>query len=181
MRAGEMTDVFIGRVVKAVGIRGELKLDPSADFWEGVLRSRNLVLLVETEAGIEQRTFVVERFRPHKTGYVVGIRGVTDRNHAEALVGGDVVIDPSGIDVELPSGKLPFQVLGSRVLSAEGKVLGVVTSILHSPAHDLYEVTGEKGTFMVPAVSEFVKSIDDRKRELVIETIPGLIDEETDE
>lgn len=176
-----MTDVFIGRLVKAVGIRGELKLDPSGDFWEGVLRSRKLVLLLDTETGVEERPLVVEGFRPHKNGYVVGIRGVEDRNQAEALVGGDVIVDASSIDVELPERVLPFQVLGCRVVSTKGKLLGEVASVLHSAAHDVYEVAGERGTFMVPAVPEFIKSIDEDKRELVIETIPGLIDEETEE
>ena len=178
MRAGQMTDVLVGRVVKAFGIRGELKLDPAGDFWEDVLRSRNLVLRRQTEAGIEERAFVVERYRPQGNCYIVVAAGVGDRDGAEGLVGSEVLIDSSRIDVDLPERKLPFQVVGARVLSDDGRVLGEVTAFLSSPAHDLYEVTGEKGTFMVPAVPAFVVAMDEGKREIVIKTIPGLIDEE---
>lgn len=179
--SGRGAQVFIGRLVKAVGIRGELKLDPSDDFWEGALHSERLMLILETEAGIARRSFVVERFRPQKTGYVVKARGVSDRDRGEELVGGDVVIDAAEIDVELPKGVLPFQVLGARVRKVDGKVIGEVTSVLHSPAHNLFEITGPLGRFMVPAVPEFIKSIDERNKELVIDIIPGLIDEESND
>lgn len=175
-----MTDVFLGWVVKAFGIRGELKLDPAGDFWEGVLRSGNLVLRVETEAGLEERPFVVERYRPHGSCYVLEVAGVGDRNQAEALVGGEVLIDGSQIDVDLPRRKLPFQVVGTRVRSVEGRVLGEVTAVLFSAAHEIYEVTGEKGTFLVPAVAEFVVAMNDDEREMVIKTIPGLVGEENE-
>ena len=181
MKAGEMTDILLGRVVKAFGIRGELKLDPAADFWEGALRSRNLVLRRRTDAGLEERGLVVAHYRPQGACYIVRLAGVEDRNHAEELVGSELLIDESTIDVALPDVNLPFQVLGARVRSVEGEVLGEVTAVLFSPAHDVYEVTGKKGTFMVPAVAEFVTEIDDEKREIVIRTIPGLIGEGDDE
>jgi len=175
-----MAQVRIGRVVKAVGIRGELKLDPSDDFWEEALDSRSLALRLETAAGVEQRAIRVEKHRPHKGGYVIAVSDVRDRNAAEGLVGAEVVIDSAHIDVELPRRALPFQILGAKALSTAGEVLGEVTAVFHSAAHDLYEISGPRGTFMVPAVSEFVKSVDEEKREIVIEIIPGLIDEETE-
>jgi 16S rRNA processing protein RimM len=175
MKAVEMTDVFLARVVKAFGIRGELKLDPAEDFWEGVLRSRNLVLRTETEDGSEERSFVVERYRPHGSCWVVEVAGVGDRDRAEELVGSDVLIDRSRIDVDLPFRRLPFQVVGSEVRSEDGRVLGEVTGVLFSPAHELYEVTGKAGTFLVPAVPEFVVAVDDDRKAVVIRTIPGLV------
>ena len=173
-----MADVFLGRLVKAFGIRGELKLDPTADFWEEILRSKRLVLRRETDEGIEERPFVLSRFRPHGKCYVVVVEGVTDRNAAEELAGGELFIDGENIDVDLPEERLPFQVIGAAVKSAEGKALGEVTAVIFSPAHDVYEVSGPEGSFMVPAVPEFVVSIDDEAREIVIKTIPGLLDAE---
>lgn len=171
-----MTDVFLGRLVKAFGIRGELKLDPTADFWEDILRSKRLVLRRETGGRVEEKPFALERFRPHGRCWVVDVEGVSDRNAAEELVGAELFIDGSDIDVDLPEERLPFQVLGAVVRSIEGKELGEVTGVVFSPAHDLYEVSGPEGSFMVPAVPEFVVSIDDEKREIIIRTIPGLVD-----
>ncbi len=176
-----MPDVYLGRLVKAFGIRGSLKLDPAVDFWEGVLDSKRLVLRTKTADGVEERAVALVSSRPHGNGYVVDIEGVTDRNAAEDLAGSELFIDADGIDVELPEKRLPFQVIGAAVRSTDGKRLGDVSDVFFSPAHDVYEVRGERGTFMVPAVPEFVVSIDADKREITIRTIPGLVDEEDEE
>jgi 16S rRNA processing protein RimM len=181
MKAVAMPDVYIGRLVKAFGIRGALKLDPAPDFWEGVLESKRLVLRRSTVDGTEERVVVLAASRPHGNAYVVDVEGVTDRNAAEGLAGSDLFIDAGEIDVDLPEKKLPFQVVGAAVRTVEGKRLGEVTDVFFSPAHDVYVVRGSKGTFMVPAVAEFVVSIDEGKREITIRTIPGLVDEEDEE
>jgi len=181
MRAVAMPDVYLGRLVKAFGIRGALKFNPAADFWEGVLASKHLVLRTETADGSEKREVVLSSSRPHGNGYVVDLEGVTDRNAAEDLAGSELFIDAGNIDVELPEKKLPFQVIGAAVRTPEGRVLGEVTNVIFSPAHDVYEVGGERGTFLVPAVPEFVVSMDADKREITVRTIPGLVGEEDEE
>ena len=181
MKAVAMPDVYLGCLVKAFGIRGALKFDPAADFWDGVLASKRLVLRTKAVDGVQERSVVLSASRPHGDDYVVEVEGVTDRNAAEDLAGSELFIDADNIDVELPARKLPFQVIGAAVRSTEGKPLGEVTDVVFSPAHDVYEVRGDRGTFMVPAVPEFVVSIDADKREITIRTIPGLVDEEDEE
>jgi len=171
-----MTHVVVGHVVKAFGIRGELKLHPTADFWEEVLESERLELRSEGEAGVQSRTIRLERKRPHGRGsYVIKIDGVDDRNAAEALVGSEVVIDQDELDVELPGYLLPFQVVGARVKDEDGHLLGAVRCVIYSAAHDIYEVEGERGDFMVPAVPEIVTDWNEDDRELTIRPLPGLL------
>ncbi|UCG51971.1 MAG: 16S rRNA processing protein RimM [Candidatus Latescibacterota bacterium] len=172
-----MTDVFLGRLVKAFGIRGEIKLHPTDDFWEEVLASKCLTLRRETTDGVEEEPVIVKRYRPHKNSYVVTLDGVADRNQAEALVGGELFIDDEKIDVELPKQKRPFQIIGTTVKDADGAIVGEVTSVIFSAAHDVYEVSGGGRVFLVPAVPEFIVSMDEEKRELVIRPVPGLMDE----
>ena len=181
MKAVAMADVYLGRLVKAFGIRGALKLVPAPDFWEAVLESKRLVLRRSAADGTEERAVVLTGSRPHGNGYVVDVEGVADRNAAEDIAGSDLFIDAGEIDVDLPEKKLPFQVVGAVVRTAEGMKLGEVTDVFFSPAHDVYEVRGSRGSFMVPAVPEFVVSIDEGKREITIRTIPGLVDEVDEE
>ncbi len=171
-----MTDVIIGRLVKAFGIRGEVKFNPTDDFWDDVLGSKKLTFRRETAEGVEEGPFAIKHFRPHKNCYVFTFDGVKDRNSAEALVGTDIIVDIDNIDIDLPEQRRPFQVVGMTVKDEEGNVLGTVSSVIFSPAHDVYEVTGESGDFMFPAISEFVISLDEDTKEIVIRPIPGLID-----
>ena len=172
-----MTDIYLGRIVKAFGIKGELKFHPSEDFWEDVLESKRLTVHSRGEDDGATSPLALERVRPHGRSYVVKVRGIDDRNAAESLVGGDVFVSDDELDVDYPEMPLPFQLIGMTVADEAGERLGEVTSVLYSAAHDIYEITGERGSFLVPAVPEFVLSIDRDARSMVVKTLPGLIEE----
>lgn len=170
-------EIFLGRIGRAFGIRGELKFHPSDDFWENVLHSKHLRLHTQSDEESSERPVAFHNTRAHGKYYVVRMEGIEDRNAAEALVGCEIFIEPDRIDVELPDHVLPYQIIGMTVESDEGENLGEVTSVVYSAAHDLYQVTGEKGEFLVPAVPEFVVSIDSDSRTMVVKPLPGLIEE----
>jgi 16S rRNA processing protein RimM len=171
-----MTDIYLGRIVKAFGIRGELKFHPAADFWEAALQSKRL-RLESPDDEVAARPVVFKKARPHGTSYVVSMDGIDDRNGAEALVGCEVFLADGEIDVDMPDHPLPYQLIGLSVKTEEGEVLGEVTSVVRSAAHDLLEVKGEHNEFLVPAIAEFVISIDLEEGALVVRPIPGLIEE----
>jgi 16S rRNA processing protein RimM len=175
-----MSHVFLGRLVKAFGIRGELKLEPAEDFWEEAFGSTRLVLRREAGSQYEDRAVELESYRPHGNSYVVSVKGVSSRNDAEAIVGADLLIDRAGIDVPLPEKPRPFQVVGASVRSVDGQALGEVVEVVFSTAHDVYRIRGAAGTFLVPAVPQFIVAIDGEKKEMVIRTIPGLVDEDSE-
>ena len=64
MKAPEMTDIYLGRIVKAFGIRGELKFHPSDDFWEEVLESTKLELYSKKSGDETRVPFEIARKRP---------------------------------------------------------------------------------------------------------------------
>lgn len=173
-----MTEVFLGRLVKAFGIRGEVKFHPSDDFWDDVLGSKQLMLRKDTTRGTKETPIAFLKYRPHGNSYIVRIEGINNRNQAEEMVGSEIFVDEDKLDVELPERKLPYQVIGMTVKSEDGDVVGKVTSVIFSSAHDVYEVIGEESSFLLPAVPEFIVSHDERRRELIIRLLPGLIDRE---
>jgi 16S rRNA processing protein RimM len=172
-----MTDIYLGRIVKAFGIRGELKFHPSVDFWEDTLGSKQLTMRTQIDGDVVTRPVEFRTSRPHGRSYVVRMDGVNDRSAAEALVGSNIFIGEDDVDVTWPEHALPYQLVGLTVTNEEGETRGEVTSIIHSEAHDVYEITGQQGAFLVPAVPEFVVSIDLESAKMVLRPIPGLIDE----
>ena len=173
-----MTDIYLGRIVKAFGIRGELKFQPSDDFWANIFESKHLSLHSRSEGNVSKRPVVFLRSRPHGNNYVVRIDGVEDRDGAEAVVGGEVFIEDDRIDVDRPEELLPYQLLGMTAKTDDDEILGTVSSVMYSSAHDIYEITGANGSFLVPAVPEFIVSIDESSRTIVVRPMPGLIDEQ---
>jgi 16S rRNA processing protein RimM len=168
-------EIYLGQFVKPVGVKGELKLLPSRDFWPEILASKRLFLRILRENGVYSQPLQIERWRTQKECYIVKMAGVLDRTTSENLVGAELFIATAGIDVDLPDRLLPFQVMGKSVVDEEGHQLGEVTSVLATPVHDVYEVTGERGSFLVPAVPEFILSMDLARAEIVIRPIPGLM------
>jgi 16S rRNA processing protein RimM len=172
-----MTDIYLGRIVKAFGIRGELKFQPSDDFWESALNSKHLVLHSWLDDEVKRRPAVFLTTRPHGNNFVVKLDGVEDRDAAEAVVGGELFVADDQIDVDMPDGLLPFQLLGITAKTESGEMLGEISSIMHSAAHDIYEITGANGSFLVPAVPEFIISVDAADRTITVRPMPGLIEE----
>jgi len=177
MKVKTVTDIYLGRIVKAFGIRGELKFYPSDDFWQSVLDSKHLILRSPAEDDVDTRPAVLETWRPHGSGFVVELDGVKDRDDAEAAVGSELFIADDQIDVDMPDEPLPFQLLGITAKTESGEVLGEISAILQSKAHDIYEITGASGSFMVPAVPEFIISVDMADHTMIIRPVPGLIED----
>ena len=85
-------------------------------------------------------------------------------------------IDVDNLDVDPPKVELPFQVVGLTVKTEDGRELGQIRSVIFSAAHPVYNVEGEDGEVMIPAVPEFVVSRDDEAGVVTIRPIPGLLD-----
>ncbi len=177
MKVKTVTDIYLGRIVKAFGIRGELKFHPSDDFWQSVLKSKHLMLRSWSDGEVNRRPAVFLAWRPHGNNSVVKLDGVEDRGTAEALVGSELFIADDRIDIDMPDELLPFQLLGITAKTESGEVLGEVSSIMHSSAHDIYEITGANGSFLVPAVPEFIISVDAADRTMIVRPMPGLMEE----
>jgi|GEM_PF-602102 len=172
----QVQPIYLGRIVKAFGIRGELKFVGSDDFWVGVLESKRIYLQKLVDGEVEHRDLELRSYRPHGGCYVMKIAGIDDRNAAEREVGSEFFIDSDAIDVDLPDRELPFQVIGATIQLEGGRRLGVVRSMVFSSAHPVYGVETEDGEVLVPSVPEFIVSRDDAERIITIRPIPGLID-----
>ena len=168
--------LFLGSFVKPFGIRGELKFVGSENFWPGIFESNQLELLHEEDGKVISVPVRFESARPHGENFVVKLEHVIDRTGAELEVGGELFIDPDQIDVDLPDEELPFQVIGSVVKLENGTTLGTITSVIFSAAHGVYEIEGDNGVVLIPAVDEFIVGRDYERGELTVRPIPGLVE-----
>ncbi|HXE73876.1 MAG TPA: ribosome maturation factor RimM, partial [Candidatus Nitrosotenuis sp.] len=63
--------------------------------------------------------------------------------------------------VELEEGEYwHFQLEGLEVRTPEGEVVGRLTAVLSTPAHDIYAVAGPRGEVLIPAVEEYVLEVN---------------------
>ena len=144
--------ITVGTVVNAHGIRGEVKVNPlgyDPDFIAGF-----------DTLYIGGQAVEIQSARVHKNTVLLTLPGVEDMDAALALKGKAVAIRRT--DAALPEGEFFDEELQDMaVLDDEtGAEIGTLRRVLHYPAHDVYEVRGER-EYLIPAVpGVFIASVD---------------------
>lgn len=165
--------VRIGQITGAHGIRGDVRVYPCTDFPERFATLRRVLL------GSEARPVGVRYRGSVRNLVILSLEGVTDRDQAEALRGQDLRVPRSEVH-PLPEGQYYiFDLIGLDVVDPEGRPLGKLVDVdRNCPVHDLYVVETAPGKqYMVPAVREFIRSIDLAAGRVVVQPIPGLLED----
>jgi len=161
----------VGTIVKAIGIEGDVVVQPLTDFPE---RFRKLRLLwLGADSGSVSRAGV-EKAVVSPRGIRLKLKGVDDRSAAERLRGKILFVDEAH-RAKLPEGQyFVHDVLGLSVREEGGTDLGTLADVLRYPASDVYVVRGDRGEILIPAVKEFVQSVDLGARTMTVRLIEGM-------
>lgn len=192
-----MEKIKIGKIVNAVGLKGEVKVYSYAgenDRFEKLDR----IIAGSSQSGSGQSgsgqeggakraackkpqsdmEFEIEKVRYQKNMVILKLRGVDDRNQAEALKDMDVFITEDDLE-ELPDDTFYVRdLIGCQVVDInDGKKLGVVSDLIQNSAQDIYQIDlAEGGQALIPAVEQFIKNVDIENKTITVSLIPGLID-----
>ncbi len=166
------TRVELGKIVKAHGIKGEVKVLPFSGVPEDLLTMAE----IELRHGGEGRIFKLERIRPQGRLAIMQLTGVVGRDMAEELVGSEVWGDEESLP-ELGADEFYWhEVEGLEVKTIAGLRLGRVQSLLATGAHDVLIITDGSSEYLVPAINEIMVSLDKAAGVLVIDPPPGLLE-----
>lgn len=173
-----MEKIKIGKIVSAVALKGEVKIYHYSDYKE---RFEELDRIILSSAGKKtaEREYEIEKVRYQKDMVIVKLRGVDDRNGAEALKDLDVLITEEDLR-ELPENTFYIRdLIGCRVVdSRDMKTLGEISDVLQTGAQDIYQVElAGGGQALIPVVGQFIESVDIDEKTVVVKVIPGLIPE----
>ncbi len=167
------TSVVIGRIGKPHGIRGGVSVELRTD--EPERRFAPGQRLVVEGTG---RALVVATHRWHQGRLLVRFEGMDDRNAAEAARGAVLTaeVDPDQRPEE-EDAYYDRQLVGLRVLTADGAEAGEVTFVAHLPAQDLLEIRTPQGVRLVPFVAALVAAVDLAAGTLTLADVEGLLDD----
>jgi 16S rRNA processing protein RimM len=149
--------VAVGRVGKAHGVRGDAFVEP----WTDAPDERFSPGSTLTTEPADRGPLTVETARDHSGKLVVHFAGVEDRNAVEALRGTVLLVPAAARPViEDPDEFYDTDLIGLAVRTVEGRPLGPVTDVLHSPAGSLLAVEVDGREVLVPFRAEFVPTVD---------------------
>lgn len=167
-----MTRVALGRIRRAHGIRGELRLE----LYGGDLKTVKSATCIwlQSEQG-PAKAIELEAVRPGPGGaLLIRVVGVADRTLAETYKGAELLI-PSAEMPELEDDEFYyFELEGLQVYDLSETFLGEIVGLFNAGATDVAVVRGPKGEWMFPIIEEMVRSIDDDR--VVVDPIEGLIE-----
>ncbi|MDX2398132.1 ribosome maturation factor RimM [Microbacterium algeriense] len=166
----------VGRLVKAHGLKGGLKLELYTDNPEGRFVPGAVFTLQVPEASPwHGKDLTVREYRVMNGNPVVFFQDVDDRDAAESLVRAILWIDQDVDEVE-EDAWFDHQLVGLDVVR-EDEVIGRVVRVEHFPAQDLLIVKAGDREVMVPFVAAIVPTVDVAAGRVIVTPPPGLFEE----
>jgi 16S rRNA processing protein RimM len=169
---GEPVFLAVGKLRRPHGLHGEIIMDVLTDFPERLLDG--MILYV----GSEYKPLRLRSLRPHSNALLVAFEGYENPEQAGELRN-QLAYVTTADRPHLPEGEYyHHQVIGLKVVGEQGEVFGKVTEILATGANDVYVVRPEIGAeILIPAVDEFVLTVDLEGGEIRVRMAPGLLPE----
>ena len=172
MAVGPAELLAVGRVARAHGVRGRVLIAPYNPQSAGLERATALWL---ARQGGTPRRIEVDRAERAHLGYLVALRGVDDRNAADALRGEEVLVPRAELPA-LDEGELyAVDLVGMAVVDATGALRGRVTALETAGRQELLTVRTEAGTEALVPLG-LLREVREEARELVIDVPDGLFE-----
>lgn len=163
-----MEKIRLGKIINAVGLKGELKIFPYTDYKEKFEEIDYVI--------IEDTPFSIDNVRYVKNMAILKLKGIENRDKAELKKEKELFILRKDMP-PLPEGSFYVKdLIGLKAVGADGELIGSVCDVIINSAQDIYMIDPGNGgkAFPVPAVEEFVKRIDLDSNVMVLELIEGL-------
>ena len=157
--------VLIAQIGAAHGVRGEVRLKAFTQDPLSVARYGTL----ETEDG--KRRFEIEAVRPAKDVLVARLKGISDRNAAEALTNTRLYVAREKLPKPEADEFYVSDLVGLEAQTQAGMTFGTVKAVHNFGAGDLLEIEPAAGgaTLMLPFTEATVPAIDIAARRIVVE------------
>ena len=147
--------ILIGEITTAHGIKGFVKVRSYADDVE-ILESGEIFTGETSDARL---SFKIKNAL--KGDWVAEVKGVTDRNAAEALRGTRLYIDRAALPGTDDDEYYVEDMKGLRVVDRSGKDLGIVTDVVNYGAGDLIDIKPSTGdSYYLPFTDETILDVD---------------------
>ncbi|HIY65594.1 MAG TPA: ribosome maturation factor RimM [Candidatus Agrococcus pullicola] len=177
-KPGQRTQLRVGRLTKAHGLKGGLKIelytdDPARRFVPGAVFS----LQVPAGSKWHGKTIEMREFRIFNSNPVGFFRGVDDRTEAETLVKAILWVDQDAQELPEESDAWYVHQLSGLNVIRDGEQIGIVARVDAFPAQDLLAIDVQGTEYMLPFVKAFVPEIDLHRGTVTITPPKGLFEE----
>jgi len=164
--------VSVGRILRSHDRSGEVKLR--------IFDPENLDLASVERISIGKRghaeEYRVESVRPCGKDFILKLAGVDSLSRADQLAHLDVMIEESAL-ATLEEGRFyTFELVGCRVITLTGEVIGTVSDVIPAAAGPLLAVDGRRGEVLIPFHESICKEVSLAAKEIRVDPPAGLLE-----
>jgi 16S rRNA processing protein RimM len=172
--------VVVGRIGRAHGTRGEVSVEPRTDEPERRFATGAVLGTRPPAEGRPQGPLTVAGARTHQGRLLVRFEEVADRTAAESMRGTELTVAVAPDErPEDPEEFYDHQLVGLVVQTPDGTVVGELVRVEHNAAQDLLVIATAAGEVLFPFVHQLVPSVDVAGGRIVVDDVPGLLEEPT--
>jgi 16S rRNA processing protein RimM len=170
--------IELGRIVGAHALRGEVRVRFFGDGPDNLMCAPE-VWLADSRDDPAPRGYRILRTGDGRKGEMrLALEGITSRSAAEALRGSLVLGDEAALLPLEDDAYYWHELIGFHVESATGEAIGDVQELWETGSHDVLVVrTADERQVLIPTAREIMLEIDQPGRRIVVDAIPGLLDE----
>lgn len=171
--------LVVGHISRPHGTRGELFVWPLTDRPETVFAAGRTLLVGDADGGLgaDPLEVTVVGTRPFKRGLLLSVAGRSDRDAVSDLSGRYLLAPVAALAPREEGEVFYHELLGLRVETVDGTVVGTVREVFELAPADLLEVKAADGRLhLIPFAAQVVRSVDVAGGRLVIEPPAGLLE-----
>ncbi|MEI6744504.1 MAG: ribosome maturation factor RimM [Methylococcaceae bacterium] len=158
--------LHVGKISGVFGIKGWVKIFSFTNHREDILKYSPWLL--RKNDATQSAEVIVGQLQ--SKGVVAQLKGITDRNDAEALIGWDIFIDHAKLPPAKPDEYYWSDLVGLQVENTEGVTLGVIDSLLETGANDVIIVQDKERQHAIPFIQpQVVLEIDLAARKMRVD------------
>ena len=169
-----MEELFrVGVISNTHGIRGEVKVYPTTD---NVRRFDDLKEVI-LDTGKEQLNLHVTSVKYFKNMVILKFKEFDNINDIIPYKGMDLFVTRENA-IPLEAGEYYIaDIIGSKVITDEDKILGTLTDVLQTGANDVYVVKTKDGKeVLLPSIEECILDRDIENKIVKVHIMKGLLD-----
>lgn len=164
-----MSMMVLGRIVAPFGVKGWLRVHPFGDdplSWKKIPRW----WFGADPDGADWVPYTLSGCQEHGKGdLVVSFAEIPNRTAAEAVGSCFVAVPREAMPSPSPDEFYWGDLIGLEVRNARGVVLGKVSGLLSTGAHDVLQVEEGDAERLIPFVAAYVTAVDQAARQIIVD------------
>lgn len=162
--------LVIGKIIKVVGLKGELRVFPSTDFSFDRFKKNKIIYI-----GEDKKEYKIKTARNVENLPVISFENYEDINLVEDLKGQIIYIKKNIKD--LPRDTYYFSdLIGCEIIDENNNSIGKVIKVEDYPAQRTLRVkTAQNKNILIPFVNAFIIKVDIENKKINVKLIEGML------